>query len=71
MGVEESMFWEMGMLPQGALSEGCWTLPVPGVPLTPRAGVMTHWAVTEDVKARRNMEAVKDLENISITNVWK
>jgi hypothetical protein len=43
-------------------------LPVPGVPLTPRAGVMTHWAVTEDVKARRNMEAVKDLENISITN---
>jgi hypothetical protein len=32
---------------------------------------MTHWAVTEDVKARRNKEAVKDLESISKTNGWK
>jgi hypothetical protein len=29
---------------------------------------MIHWAVTEDVKARSNAEAVKDLESISITN---
>jgi len=32
---------------------------------------MAHWAVTEDVKAKRNKEAVKDLESISITNGWK
>ena len=33
---------------------------------------MPPWAaLTEDVKARRSMEAVKDLENISITNEWK
>ena len=56
------MFELMGILPQGALSEGCWTLLSPGVPLTPRAGVMTQSAVTEDVKAR-SMEAVmKGLE---------
>jgi hypothetical protein len=29
---------------------------------------MTLLAVTEDVKARKNMEEVKDLESISITN---
>jgi hypothetical protein len=61
----------MDILPQGPESEGCWTSLAFGVPVMPRAGVMIHWAVTEDVKARRNTEAVKDLESISITNGWK
>jgi len=43
-------------------------LLVAGLPLTPRAGVTTPSAVTEDVKVRRNKEAAKDLESISIMN---
>jgi hypothetical protein len=61
----------MDILPHGPESEGCWTSLALGVPVMPRAGVMIHWAVTEDVKARRSTEAVKDLDSISITNGWK
>ena len=46
-------------------------MPDPGVPLTPRAGVMIQLALTEDVKARRNTEAAKDLESILMTNGCK
>jgi len=38
------------------------------VPWTPRQGATTALALTEDVKARRNNEAVKDLESISKKN---
>jgi hypothetical protein len=61
----------MDMLPQGAGPVGCWTSLDVGVPLAPRAGEKTTSALTKDVKARRNMEAVKDLESILITNKWK
>jgi hypothetical protein len=66
----------MDALPQRAPLEGFWASPLPGVPVTPMAGVKTQpgWvvsALTEDVKARRSTEAETDLKSISITSGWK
>jgi hypothetical protein len=49
----------------GLPKAGAKTLPLWGLPW------VLAWALVEDVKARRNMEAVKELKSILITNVWK
>jgi hypothetical protein len=66
-GVEVSRLSAMFILPQGELVEGFWTSFNVGFPSTPRAGAIAAWALTEDVKARRNMGAMNDLDNI-LTN---
>jgi hypothetical protein len=53
---------------QGLSVEGCRTLAEVGAE-TPRAGAKTTpAALTEDVKTRGNMGAVKNLESISTNN---
>jgi len=66
--VEVSRLSTMFIVPQRADAEGFWTSFTVGVPLTPRAGATAAWALTEDVKARKNVGAINDLENISPNN---
>ena len=54
--------------PQGRASVGFRTSWAVGVPETPRAGSMQTCALTEDVKAKRNIRATNDLEIISTNN---
>jgi len=63
--LEESMYLGTLVSPQGDPEAGCWTSADTGVAGPPRTGLKATWALTEDVNARRNMEAAKDLESIS------
>jgi hypothetical protein len=67
--VEVSRLSAMFILPQGEEVEGSWTSSNVGAPSTPRAGATAAWALTEDVKARRTMGAMKDLHNILMSEI--
>jgi hypothetical protein len=70
--VEVSRFFAMFTLLQGSTMEGRRASPLMGVSLRSRAGrsggAVAAWALVEDVKIRRTVRAVKDLESISRNN---